>query len=294
MEQIAIRDNRAGSFMLPVMNEDDFLNFSSLIYSESGIHISAAKKSMLSSRLFKRLKALDIASYSLYYDYLVHSPGKTFELESLINVVSTNKTEFFRENAHFDFLHNKALPELAQNTRFKAETKFYAWSAGCSTGEEPYTIAKVISEYLQGESAGDFSLFATDISTDVLEKAMSGVYGCREVESIPDNYKKKYLMKGKGPMEGFYKIVPELRSKVIFKKLNLQDSFYNLGSKMDFIFCRNVVIYFDKTNQRKVYTNLCNNLVPGGFLFIGHSETLIGADSNMKRIAPTVYQKISS
>lgn len=286
--------NRAKEFLLPVLSDEDFMKFSSLIYSESGINISPAKKSMLSSRLFKRLKALDIKSYSQYYDFLVHSKNKIAELENLINVVSTNKTDFFRENAHFDLLKSKALPELAQNQRFKIEKKIFAWSAGCSTGEEPYTIAKVISEFLSGYSGADFSVLATDISSDMLEKAVGAVYSAREADAIPDSFKKKYVMKGKGPMEGFFKIVPEIREKVEFKRLNLQDSFYRLGVKMDFIFCRNVVIYFDKQTQKKVYTNIYNNLAPGGFLFIGHSETLAGTELEMKRLAPTVYQKIST
>jgi chemotaxis protein methyltransferase CheR len=224
---------------------------------------------------------------------LIHTDDRRNELENLINVVSTNKTDFFRENDHFDLLQNKVIPELAQSDRFKAEKQFYVWSAGCSTGEEPYTIAKVISESLKGNSSGDFSLLATDISTDVIEIARNAVYTSKDVEPIPEKYRKKYLMKGKGPMEGYYKIVPELRSKIVFKKLNLQEPLYRLGRKMDFIFCRNVVIYFDKETQKKVYTNLYNSLVPGGFLFIGHSETLIGTGLNMKRVAPTVYQKIS-
>ncbi len=293
MDQKITKGNTASAFMLPVMSESDFMNFSTLVYSESGINIPNSKKSMISARIFKRLKALDMDSYSLYYDYLINSKDKKVELENLINVVSTNKTDFFRENDHFDLLQSKAIPEISQSKRFLAEKKIYAWSAGCSTGEEPYTIAKVISESLTGISAADFSLLATDISTDVIEKARNAVYSCKEVETIPDNYKKKYLMKGKGPMEGFYKIVPELRSKIVFKKLNLQDQLYKLGSKMDFIFCRNVVIYFDKETQKKVYTNLYNNLVPNGFLFIGHSETLVGTGLTMKRVAPTVYQKIS-
>jgi chemotaxis protein methyltransferase CheR len=292
MNQKIKNENINSAFILPVMSESDFINFSKLIYSESGIHISAAKKSMISARIFKRLKALDIDSYSLYYKYLISLKDNRDELENLINVVSTNKTEFFRENSHFDLLQNKAIPEISQSERFKADTKLFAWSAGCSTGEEPYSIAKVISESLIGNSTADFSLLATDISTDVIEKARNAVYSCKDVEAIPDNYKKKYLLKGKGPMEGFYKIVPELRSKVFFKKLNLQDAQYKLGAKMDFIFCRNVVIYFNKETQKKVYTNLYNNLVSNGFLFIGHSETLIGTGLNMKRVAPTVYQKI--
>ncbi len=292
MNQKITKGSKASSFMLPVMSESDFMNFSTLVYSESGINIPVSKKSMISARIFKRLKALEMDSYSLYYDYLINSQNKKIELENLINVVSTNKTDFFRENDHFDLLQNKAIPELMEKERFKTGKQFYAWSAGCSTGEEPYTIAKVISESLIGNSAADFSLLATDISTDVIEKAKNAVYSCKDVEAIPDNYKKKYLMKGKGPMEGFYKIVPELRSKVVFKKLNLQDPLYKLGRKMDFIFCRNVVIYFDKETQKKVYTNLYNNLVPNGFLFIGHSETLIGTGLNMKRVAPTVYQKL--
>lgn len=291
MYQNINRGNTSSAFILPEMSASDFQNFSALIYEESGIHLTASKKSMLVARIFKRLKALDIDSYSLYYEYLLDQRVRRDEIENLINVVSTNKTEFFRENAHFDLLKNMAVPELSKSSRFGSTKTFYAWSAGCSTGEEPYTIAKVLSETLDNNTRADFRLLATDISTDVIAKARTAVYSRRDVEAIPEIYKKKYLMRGKGPMEGFYKIVPELRSKIEFKRLNLQDSFYQLETKMDFIFCRNVVIYFDRESQKKVYTNLYNSLVPGGFLFIGHSETLAGTGLNMKRVAPTVFQK---
>jgi len=273
------------------MSEREFRLLRDLIYQVSGIHLSDKKKIMLMTRLRKRLIDLGILSFTDYYEYLSTPEGHTLELFMMINAVSTNKTEFFRENYHFQFLEEKVLPDLVQRERFKRDGKLYFWSAGCSTGEEPYTIASVTESYMKKGIKGDFVILATDIDTEVLKTAETGVYCDENVRQIPAELRYKYMMHGKGPRKGFCRVVPELRKKVVFMRHNLIESDYRISEEMDVIFCRNVLIYFDRVTMGNIFRKFYRLLVQGGYLFIGSSESMQGHDVRFKAVAPTIYQK---
>jgi chemotaxis protein methyltransferase CheR len=206
----------------------------------------------------------------------------------MINQVITNKTDFFREPAHFDFLVSHVLPKIEMLAR-----PIMIWSAGCSSGEEPYTLAMVLKEYWNSGNADNFRILATDISTDVLEKAKYAVYETKKVAEIPLFYRKKYLMRSKDKSSSLYRIGPEVRKHVQLRRLNFMDNDFGFREQMDVIFCRNVIIYFDRMTQERLLNKFCARLLPNGYILMGHSETLLGMDVPLVPVAPTVYRKIS-
>ena len=199
----------------------------------------------------------------------------------MINQVTTNKTDFFREPAHFDYLIGKTLPELTRSRKTVT-----IWSAGCSSGEEPYTLAMVVKEFGCG-----FLILATDISTKVLDKAKLAVYDDEQVSPIPDPFKKKYLLKSKDPKKNLYRVTPELRERVRFRRLNFMDGDFGFREPIDIIFCRNVIIYFDKPTQERLLNRFCEQLAQDGYVFMGHSEALLGMDVPLMAVAPTIYRR---
>lgn len=250
-----------------------------------------AKKTMLEARLQKRLKALAIPSFEKYGDYVFSPEGRASELVHLIDVVTTNKTDFFREPAHFEFLVKTAIPSILQARGDLSREPLKIWSAGCSTGEEPYTLAMVLSEF--AESRPDFraAITASDICTQVLQTAKTAIYPEDRTDPIPLNLKKKYLLRSREKTKALVRIAPRLRSLVSFRRINFMDDDFGIAEKMDIIFCRNVVIYFDKPTQLILMRKFHRQLRPGGYLFIGHSETLSGLDVDFKPVASTVYRK---
>jgi len=262
----------------------------SLVYTHCGINLNADKKVMLEVRLKRRLRSLDLSSYSEYCDYLFSRKGHEAEIVHLIDAVTTNKTDFFREPAHFDFLAAKALPEFS--ARQKSGRKALAWSAGCSTGEEPYTLAIVLNEYAESHPNFRFNVLATDISSSVLAKAKKGVFNSDVAHPVPQQLRRKYFMRGRDPNSNLLRVVPELREMVEFRRLNLMDADLGLSELAEFIFCRNVVIYFDRPTQQRLFEKLARQLAPNGYLFIGHSETLHGMDLPLAPVAPALYRKI--
>ena len=283
--------NNLSLFNIPTMSDVEFKRFSDYIYLECGINLPLAKRIMLTARLYKRLRALGMKNFSDYYDYVLSPKGYDEELGSMIDVVTTNKTEFFREAGHFDYLADFALPELTNSKRFRLSNRINLWCAGCSTGEEAYTLAIVLSEFFNSNRKGEFSILATDISTQVLSKAEQAIYCEDTVKTVPMELKRKYMMRGKGSKVGFCRIVPELRNCITFKRLNLIDKDFGIRTMMDIIFCRNVVIYFDKQTQTELFRKFYNQLAPGGYLFIGNSETLHRLNDQFKSVAPTIYRK---
>jgi chemotaxis protein methyltransferase CheR len=244
---------------------------------------------MLEVRIKRRLKALNLSSYGEYCDYLFRRQGLKEELVSLIDVVTTNKTDFFREPGHFNFLVERALPDLT--SREGGFRPLLIWSAGCSSGEEPYTLAMVLSEYGQTHAGFRFRILATDISTNVLAKAEMGVYSTDVVAPVPAQLKRKYLMGSRDRASRQVRVVPELRRLVEFRRLNFMDADYGLREKVDAIFCRNVIIYFDRPTQEKVLRKLSQQLVPRGFMFVGHAETLHDMDLPLTPVAPALYRR---
>jgi chemotaxis protein methyltransferase CheR len=199
----------------------------------------------------------------------------------MINQVTTNKTDFFREPAHFDYLRCKVLPELS-----RTRSAIAAWSAGCSSGEEPYTLGMVLKEF-----GCNFTILGTDISTKVLDKAKLAVYDEERIDPISPELKKKYLLASKDRIKRLYRIVPELREHVKFRRLNFMDGDFGFREPLDIIFCRNVIIYFDKPTQERLLNKFYHCLAPDGYLFMGHSETLFGMDVPLIQAAPTIYRK---
>ena len=275
-----------------VMTADDFKKLSTFIYREYGIKMPEIKKTMLQSRLHKRLRELNMANYKDYVEYLFSKEGQQSEVIHMIDMVSTNKTDFFREPVHFDFLHSDVLPELFQGEKPNRMVKL--WSAGCSSGEEPYTIAMSLSEFAASNPgyAFDFSILATDISTRVLKAAAEAIYKEQRVEMLPINLKKKYLLRSKDRTNPTVRIIPELRRRISFARLNFMDTQYNVSDTFDIVFCRNVLIYFDRETQERVINKLCSKLKPNGFFFLGHSESITNFDVPLRQLRPTIFRKI--
>jgi chemotaxis protein methyltransferase CheR len=245
---------------------------------------------MLESRLQKRLTLLNIHSFKEYCDLLFSKHGQQQEVIHMIDLVTTNKTDFFREPAHFEFLTTQILPEF--ETRHSGKL-LKVWSAGCSSGEEPYTLAMIISEY--SEKKGqlfNYTITATDLSTQVLNKAIAAVYNEERVAGIPLQLKRKYFLKSKDPIKKTVRIIPQLRSRVSFERLNFMDDSLSIAGEFDIVFCRNVIIYFDKITQEKVINKLCEKLKPGGYFFLGHSESITNMRVPLEQLKPTVFRKV--
>ena len=284
-------DGMPGAFIRSAMGDKEFTRFSQLIHSEFGIKMPPSKKVLLQSRFQKRLRVLGMASYKEYCDYVFSPEGREAERSHLIDVVTTNTTHFFREPKHWDIMNKIVLPEL-WHRGLGHGTPLRVWSAGCSSGEEPYTLAMILSEFTRANSGFDFSILATDISNEILQKAMRAIYPLEKADEIPMDMKKKYLLKSKNGANPVVKIDAPLRRKVSFQRLNFMGDF-RLQNPQDIIFCRNVVIYFDRATQVTLFNKFCNNLKHGGYLFIGHSESLSGMTLPLRQVAPTVFQKTS-
>ncbi len=274
------------------MTKNDFAFFSNLIQSRCGIKMPDVKKTMLESRLRKRLRLLGLQNFKEYLEYVDSPDGKSNELVSMIDVVTTNKTDFFREPAHYDYLYSKSVPKLMEKHGVGKDRELRIWSAGCSSGEEPYTLAMVLSDYSRNVEKISFNILGTDISTRVLEKARRAVYAEEKVEPVPAVMKKRYLLKSKDRTKPQVRIVLELRKLIQYGRLNFLDDKYGINSKFDIIFCRNVLIYFNRENQRSILLKILQHLEPNGYLFTGHSETLHSLDLQVKLLAPSVYRKV--
>ena len=272
------------------LTDKEFNQLSEFISGQSGIKMPPVKRIMLQSRLQKRLRHLKMHSFKEYIEYLFSQEGQKKELVHMLDVVSTNKTDFFREPVHFDFLREHALPEFRD--KFSANRKMKIWSAGCSSGEEPYTIAITMEEWKTENAAFDYSIVGTDISTDILKKAIQAIYKEDKVDVIPHILKKKYLLRSKDRQNPTVRVTAPLRKKVAYYRLNFMDATYNLQDTFDVIFCRNVLIYFNRETQEEVLRKLCTRLHPGGYLFIGHSESIMSMTLPLKQIRPTIFQRI--
>jgi chemotaxis protein methyltransferase CheR len=274
-----------------VINDRDFARLSSFIHSGYGIKMPEGKRVLLEARLRKRLRVLGMHSYTEYCDYLFSPEGAQNELIHMIDVVTTNKTDFFREPKHFDYLVQTALPELIKIYGAHSRRKYTIWSAGCSTGEEPHTLAMVLSEFAEKQPGFYFSILATDISTRVLEHARRGIYKEEFVQPVPMAMRMKYLLKGKDKNRGLVRAVPQLRSLIDFRRLNFMDSDFGIKEPVDIIFCRNVIIYFDRPTQEKLLNRFSHHMIQGGYLFMGHSETLSGMSVSLQPAGQMVYRK---
>ena len=270
-----------------VLDKARFGRIAQFIEARSGIQMPASKKNLVEGRLRRRAAELGFASLAAYCDHVLAPEGLPDEGEHLINAITTNKTDFFREPNHFTFLTSTALPQLA----LSGVSRLRVWSAACSNGAEPYTLAMLLAEYTANTPTMNFGILATDIDTAVLDTARRGIYPSGMVSPVPPVLRQKYLVKSRDSARNEVRIIAPLRASVGFAQLNLMDERYPVGDRMHVIFCRNVLIYFDRPTQEKVVGRLLERLHPGGFLFLGHSETTIVQDHDVASVGSSVFQK---
>lgn len=266
-----------------------FAALSEFITSTCGIQLAPPKRVMLQSRLRRRLRALDLPDLDSYCQ-LAFQPGSA-ELRELIDAVTTNKTDFFREADHFDHLVEHVLPRIGTDLGAGTSRRLRAWSAGCSTGEEPYTLAMVLAEHARNEPGFAYSILATDICTSVLDHARRAIYDEARVQPVPADMRDRYLLRSKDRDEPTVRIVPELRARVEFRRVNFLDQELGVEGPVDLIFCRNVFIYFDRATQEAILRKFCRLLAPGGFLFLGHSESITGMQLPLSTVRPTIFRR---
>jgi chemotaxis protein methyltransferase CheR len=271
------------------LKDGDFEKIRKIVYEQCGINLCDSKKELVKARLGKRLREGNYKSFSDYCQYVATDEG-TDELIAMIDSISTNLTSFFREESHFTRLRIIISSVLEKAGSRGFAPKFNVWSAGCSTGEEPYTIAITIKE-TAGIRPFDAKIIATDISTKVLRIASSAVYADERVKDIAPPILKKYFQIGTGDSEGYYRIKKDLKNMIEFKRFNLMDKF-PFQSHFDVILCRNVMIYFDKETQANLVNKYYNSLKTDGYFFVGHSESLTGLKHQFKYVEPSVYQKV--
>jgi len=269
-----------------LLGRREFAVLAQLIHDTCGINLPASKKSMLEGRLRKRVRALGLGSLGAYVAYLFEDNRLDGELDHLIDVVTTNKTDFFREPEHFRFLAEIALPDLVRSGR-----PLVGWSAASSIGAEAYTMAMVMAEYGREHRGFQFNILGTDICSEVLKTAELAIYPEAMIDPVPMPLRRRYIRRSADPKHLTVRIAPDLRRHVHFTRLNLIDGPFAFDLSADVIFCRNVLIYFDKRDKEAALANLCRHLAPGGFLFVGHSETVVGFDLPLRHVAATVFRK---
>jgi len=269
------------------LSDKDFNNFCQLIYQHAGIYLSPQKKELVRARLSKILRARGLADFHEYYE-LVQGDKSGVELVQLLDAISTNQTAFWREPGHFLFLAQEILPTWRRQNRRGRRWRF--WSAGCSSGEEPYTLAMVLLDTMPFQELTGVKILATDLNTQVLSQAQQGIYPLAKLDPLPWEWRKRFFQKGVNRWEGYARVKPEVKAFVHFTRLNLMEPF-RFRENFDIIFCRNVMIYFDKPTQAELVDKFYQCLNPGGYLFIGHSESLCNITHRFSYVKPTIYRK---
>jgi chemotaxis protein methyltransferase CheR len=268
-----------------------FQKFQKLIYAETGIWLGSSKTALLCGRLFRRLRALEITSLKDYYE-CVAAPEQHEERVRMIDAITTNETRFFREPRQFEFLAQTVLPRWqAAAEQGLRPRRVRIWSAGCSSGEEPYSVAMLLARHLPPEEGWDVRLLATDISNRVLEKARKGTYPIARSAELPKDLLHGFMLRGMAERLGEMKVKAEIQQMIDFRRLNLDQDCGLVEGPFDAIFCRNVLIYFDSASKRRVVTNLYRHLIPDGLLFVGHAENLSSMFSELRSLEPTIYIK---
>ena len=272
------------------MRDSDYDFIRELVYSHSRINLGPDKRELVSARLGKRLRATNITSISDYCRFLQQKESGE-ELSHLIDAISTNHTFFFREPQHFDFLTKTLIPEMESRRAFAGWPSFNVWSAASSSGEEPYSIAIALLEHFGARATWPWRIEATDISHKILQRARVGVYREDAISKVPAPVLRKHFQKGFGPQDGNYRVKPHVQECVTFRQLNLLEGTYPFTEPFQLIFCRNVMIYFDRKTQEELVARLTHQLVPGGYLFVGHSESLSGVKHTLDTIKPAIYRR---
>ena len=265
----------------------NFKQLAAYIYATAGIKMPESKKTMLEGRLRRRMRALSLPSLDAYCDHVFVAGGLEAESLHLLNAVTTNKTDFFREPGHFDYLQRVILPDYLAS----GVDRIRVWSAACSTGPEPYTIAMVLDDFARQHGGPSYGILATDLDTEVLATARAGIYPAEAMEPVPPALQRAYVAVSRDASRAEVRMIPALRSAIGFARLNLMDDRYPVGEPMQLIFCRNVLIYFDKPTQHRVVSGLVDCLAPGGYLFLGHSESVTGHSLPLTQVANTVFRR---
>lgn len=275
------------------LTDKEFHHLVDLIYEHTRIKMGDHKRALVSSRLGKRIRALHFEGFADYIAYL-NKPDGEQEIINFVNAVTTNKTDFFRENKQFEFMQTTLLPAIKEKLARREKTKIRIWSAGCSTGEEPYSIMITLFEFfgLTAMKSLDIRMLASDIDTNVLARAEEGVYREDVVRPVSEPLLRRYFLKGKGENAGLYRVKDFVKPYIKFRQINLRHDTYPIHTKFDFIFCRNVIIYFDKEFQKSLFSRYYNYLHDDGFVFIGHSETLFGVSEKFKYVTNNIYRKV--
>lgn len=274
------------------ISDQEFRLFQDLVKASTGIALTEHKRNLVCSRLGKRLRALGLASFRMYYDYLTAETGQT-ELENFVNAITTNKTDFYREERHFEFLEQEIVPALKARAARTGERRIRIWSAGCSSGEEPYTIAITLREAVESLPAWDVRILASDIDTEVLTRATQAIYPEERAATVPRPLLERHFRQGTGAQAGLVQVSREVRNLVAFRRINLLEEPWPIRTVFDCIFCRNVIIYFDKPTQRRLMERFAAYLKDDGYLFLGHSESLFGMSDQFAFLRNTIYRKRS-
>jgi len=271
------------------LSDREFRMLQKLIYREAGIHLSDAKKALVSGRLGRRVRALGCRDFTAYYQHVEASPS---ERTSMLDCISTNETRFFREPKQFEFLQESVLPQWrALGEAGRIPKRIRAWSAACSTGEEPYTLAMVLAANFPASEGWAVEILASDLSTRVLATARDGVWPIERSNDIPERLKKAYMLRGVRSEEGRMRAHPTLKSLIEFRHVNLNDRDYGIRESFDLIFCRNVLIYFNRESKDGVIQRLLRHLSPSGLFFLGHAESLTPSAYGLEHAGPTVYRR---
>jgi chemotaxis protein methyltransferase CheR len=266
------------------MEEALYRKFRSIVYERSGIALGENKKALLCARVGKRMRALGLAEYRAYLRHLMEDPSGT-EMVQLIDAVSTNVTSFFREPDHFEFLRDVFLGWVERGQR-----RFRFWSTACSTGEEPYSMAMTLLDAAKGKPL-DIKILATDISTQVLQKCRAATYERQKIEPVPRKLRERFLERSQGQQGNLYTVKPVVKELLVFRQLNLTTPPLPMRGPLDGVFCRNVMIYFDNATRKRVVNEIHRLLKPGGYLMVGHAESLTGLMSDLVTVKPAVYKK---
>jgi chemotaxis protein methyltransferase CheR len=272
------------------MTDREFAVFRELVHRETGIALGPHKRALLEARLTKRLRALELASFTAYRDYLQLHDAAGEERRRFVNAITTNETAFFREPAHFAHLSDTWLPARRALAAAGGHRRLRAWSAACSTGEEPYSIAMTLLSGLDDPTRWDVRILASDIDTDVLARAAAGVYPMESVARVPDPVLRRHFLRGVGVRTGMVRVRPEVRDLVTLRRVNLLDDTWLIRARFDLIFCRNVLMYFDRPTQAHLVARLERMLAPSGLLVLGHAENLLGLATDLRRVTSTIYR----
>ena len=289
---VSVARTVAGHAGVRPLAEREFRQFQALIYREAGIHLAECKHALLVGRLSRRIRELGLPSFGAYYERVADG-GDAAERVRMLDAICTHETHFFREPRHFEYLERTVFPRWKAEAQAGRRTKrIRVWSAACSSGEEPYTLAMLLLEHFPAADGWDAEVLATDLSTRVLERARAGLWAMSKAHQIPQRLLKKYMLKGTRSQEGLMAASPELRARVRFARVNLNDARYPVAGRFDLVFCRNVLIYFDAASRAGVVERLLEHVAPDGLFFLGHAETLNNVTTRARAVVPTVYAPV--